>query len=45
MIWRITAFNGTTETYSNFSLGGAVDEFLDKFALHIMDIKLIENLH
>ena len=45
MIWKITAYNGTTETYDGFSLGEAVDYFLSKFALTIMDIKLIENLH
>lgn len=44
MIWKITAYNGTTETYNGDSLGEAVDDFLGKFALTVMDIKLIENL-
>ncbi len=45
MIWKITAYNGTTETYIGFSLGASVDSFLSKFALTIIDIKLIESLH
>lgn len=45
MIWKITAYNGTTDTYHGDSLGEAVDEFLSKYALCVWDIKIIENLH
>lgn len=45
-IWKITAFNGTTWTVPYpMDIAEAIVWFCNDTKLHLMDIKIIENLH